>query len=52
MGLGYPSSDESPKTEYWRIVFLIPIIPNVLRTIVLLFIFTEDPPGYYVVKGD
>ena len=34
--------------NYWRVVFGFPIIPCVLRIIILLTIYREDTPFYYV----
>jgi len=54
MGLGYPSDltndTASDIGNYWRVVFLLPVLTNILRTIVLLTIFKDDPPGYYIKK--
>jgi MFS family permease len=47
-GLGYSGQEDS---NYWRIVFLVPVITSFLRIVVLLTIFKDDPPGYYVKKG-
>ena len=49
MGLGYPQNQ--PNNSYWIIVFLLPIVPNIIRSVILTFIYTNDPPGYYVSKG-
>jgi MFS family permease len=47
---GYPPYQ--PDNDYWRIVFIIPILPATLRTALLLSVFRDDPPGYYVRIGD
>jgi hypothetical protein len=52
MGLGYNSTPEDNNDLYWRIVFGLPIATNLLRIFIFLTIFKDDPPGYYVFKGD
>lgn len=48
MGLGYSNDSTS---NYWRVVFLLPVITNIIRIVVLLTIFKDDPPSYYVRKN-
>ena len=54
---GYPAAHEDndkycDSNDYWRIVFAIPIVPCIIRSIMLTLVFNEDPPGYYVALGD
>lgn len=55
---GYPEDIVDPQglttnyNSYWRTVFLLPLIFCVSRTLILLTIFKDDPPGYYVSKQD
>jgi hypothetical protein len=38
--------------QFWRIVFIVPIITSVIRTALLMFVFVDDPPSYYVSTND
>lgn len=37
---------------YWRVVFGLPIITNLLRIVIFMTCYKDDPPGYYVSKGE
>jgi hypothetical protein len=53
MGLGYNIENPADYSDvYWRIVFGLPVITCLVRILVLLTIFRDDPPGYYASKGD
>jgi len=49
IALGFPEG--KPDNDYWRIEFAIPIVTNVLRIILFLFVFKREPPSYYISKG-
>lgn len=58
MNSGYPMMTlngkdvVNPDNSYWRWVFIVPVFPCALRTLMLLTVFRDDPPGYYVAIGD
>ena len=49
---GYADNTTLPYTDYWRIVFGLPGVFCIIRSIILLFVFNDEPPGYYISKGD
>ena len=37
--------------QVWRILFLVPVVLNVIRMLLLLFVFRCDTPYYYISKN-
>lgn len=54
IGAIYPTKieDIKPDAYDWRIVFAVPLVFCFIRSTVFTFIYSYDPPAYYVSQSD
>ena len=51
LGLGLPDTDEEKKiTNYWRFLFLVPILIAILQSLSILVFFNHETPMYLLLN--
>jgi MFS family permease len=51
LGLGLPDGKDDPDSQWWRFMFIFPAIFLAIRTLCLMFIFTNDAPKSLITRG-